>query len=137
MKITNIIVNFAIEGLHRWKEAAEVAPTVSFLQYGHRHMFHVCCKKRVSHSDRDIEIILFKREIQAYLQGKYGEFITAIIPDPSKGSEATKNGQVFSYCDFRGRSCEMIAEELVEKFDLDYCSVLEDNENGAEVIKYR
>ena len=31
-------------------------------------------------------------------------------------------------------SCEMIARELAEVFDLFYCSVLEDNENGAEVI---
>ena len=27
----------------------------------------------------------------------------------------------------------MIARELLEKFSLNYCSVLEDNENGAEV----
>jgi hypothetical protein len=36
--------------------------------------------------------------------------------------------------DLGSMSCEMLAEELARYFDLSYCSVLEDNENGAEVI---
>ena len=32
-------------------------------------------------------------------------------------------------------SCEMIAKELLEKFDLTKCEVSEDNENGAIVYK--
>ena len=34
---------------------------------------------------------------------------------------------------FGGMSCESIAKELMYAFELNYCSVLEDNENGAEV----
>ena len=34
---------------------------------------------------------------------------------------------------FGDMSCEMIAKELLKVFELNYCSVLEDNENGAEV----
>ena len=29
----------------------------------------------------------------------------------------------------------MIARELYEQFDLEYCSVFEDNENGAEIYE--
>ena len=136
-KQTNIIVNFAIEGLHCWKDAAEKAPKVNFLQHGHRHMFHICCKKKVSHDDRDIEIILFKREIQAYLCAKYGEEAMAVKIPLEFESETTDTQYVkmISHCDFRSRSCEMIAEELLDKFELEYCSVLEDGENGAEIYK--
>ena len=134
---TNIIINFQIEALHYWKDAATVAPAVAFLQHGHRHMFHICCKKEITDADREIEIILFKRSIQAYLQSKYGEFIAAVkrrlAHEPE--SKEIKYIQVFSHCDFRGRSCEMISQELMTEFDLDYCSVMEDGENGAECIK--
>ena len=36
---------------------------------------------------------------------------------------------------FKSMSCEMIARELYEGFDLEYCSVFEDNENGAEIYE--
>jgi hypothetical protein len=29
----------------------------------------------------------------------------------------------------------MLAKELLEEFDLTYCSVFEDNENGAEIYE--
>ena len=34
-------------------------------------------------------------------------------------------------CEFGGRSCEHIAEELAEKFDCDQVIVKEDGENGG------
>jgi hypothetical protein len=112
---TNIIVNLQVEGLHRWKDAQEKAPEVGFLSYPHRHNFHICCKKAVAHNDRDIEIIMFKREIVDYLSKTY-------------------NSNNLNCLDFRSQSCEMISKELVEKFELTYCSVLEDGENGAETF---
>ena len=36
---------------------------------------------------------------------------------------------------FESRSCEMLARELMDNFNLKYCSVFEDNENGAEVYE--
>lgn len=106
---TSIVINLTVEGLHRWPTCN--IDDVGFLRAQHRHIFHVCCKKTVSHLNRDIEIICFKREVKAYLENKYGT----------------------PCCDFGTMSCEMIAEELVTIFSLSYCSVLEDGENGAEI----
>ena len=114
--MTNIIVRLQVEGLHYWKDASEVEPDVVFLANIHRHMFHIKCKAEVRHNDRDIEFILFKREIKQYLEDKY--------------FDDSHNCLLFG-----NRSCEMIAQELVNEFELNYCSVAEDGENGAEVIK--
>ena len=113
---TSIIVRLNVEGIHNWPAAREVFPAVGFLSDPHRHIFHIECKKKVHHDDRDIEIILFKRTIEEYLYTTY----------------AKESKRV---CDFGPKSCEMLARELLETFQLEYCSVLEDNENGAEIWK--
>ena len=46
-------------------------------------------------------------------------------------SEASKYEPTMVYLE--NKSCEMIAQELLEQFDLTYCAVYEDNENGAEI----
>jgi hypothetical protein len=104
--ITLIVVKLQIEGLHHWPNCD--IEEVSFLKNPHRHIFHITCKKEVTHDDRDIEIIMFKRKIHNYIVDKW------------KG-------------DFGSMSCEMIASDLLKEFGLFYCKVLEDNENGAEV----
>lgn len=104
---TNIIVNLQFEGIHRWGNCP--FQEVAFLKALHRHMFHITCKKTVQHDDRDIEIIMLKHSIGDYLCSTY------------------KDGNL------GGKSCEMLARELLEQFNLSYCSVLEDGENGAEI----
>lgn len=106
-KKTNIVVTLQYEAVHNWPECP--FKEVDFLRHPHRHIFFMKCKKEVSHSDRDVEIIMLKREIEKHLDIEY------------KGN-------------FGSKSCEMIAESLADLFGLNYCSVLEDNENGAEVI---
>lgn len=103
---TNVIVNLQFESTHKW----EACPfeEVAYLRNLHRHVFHICCKKQVAHNDRDIEIIMLKHSILKHLESKYPESLGPM-------------------------SCEMLAEELMSHFDLCYCSVLEDGENGAEV----
>lgn len=113
MKV-NIIVNIQAEGVHSWPECP--IKEVEFLKSPHRHIFHICCKKNVEHNDRDVEIIRFKREIQYYLLNEFGI--------------GHKNAEG---CDFGRLSCEDISLLLLEKFNLVYCSVLEDGENGAEI----
>lgn len=105
---TNIIVTLQVEGFH-WYAGADAE--VAFLASKHRHIFYIAAKKQVSHSNREIEFISLKREMLNHLQLEYG-----------------------SPCEFGGLSCEMIADKLVNKFGLSYCSVMEDNENGAEVV---
>jgi len=112
---TNVIVKLQVDGIHCWPDAEEVFPEVGFLSDPHRHMFHITCKKRVNHDDRDVEFIMLKRDILEYLNDKYYKDL------------------VRSH-HFKSMSCEMIAKELTEHFELVYCSVFEDNENGAEVI---
>lgn len=108
---TNIIVKFNIEGFHNWPDATTFAPEVGFLSDRHRHIFFFELEKTVEHNDRDIEIILFKREVISWLFDNY-----------STNRE---------YLEFGAMSCEMIGTKLVEQFDLDSCKVLEDNENGS------
>ncbi len=113
---TNIIINLQVEGLHSWPDATKIEPIVGFLDLIHRHIFHIECKKKVNHDNRDIEFIKFKREVKSYLEEKF-------------------YSKPFDCLLFESMSCEMIAKKLLEKFDLEYCKVLEDNENGAEIIK--
>lgn len=112
---TVIFVKLEVEGLHCWPAAREMFNEVSYLSDPHRHMFHVECKKEVTHSDRDVEFIMFKHDIKNHF-GKYYK------PE-------------LRLCDFGSMSCEMIAAELLEKFDCVSVTVSEDNENGAVVYR--
>lgn len=103
---TNIIVNIQYAGTHFWKDCR--IKEVEYLKNIHRHNFYITCKKEVKHDDRDIEIIMFKNEITEYLDCRYDK-------------------------EFGGLSCESIAKDLLLTFELNYCKVLEDNENGAEI----
>ncbi len=115
MTTTTVIITLQYEAFHNWqgvKEALPDNPEIHFLFDRHRHLFFVTLEKHVTHDDRDVEIILFKRRVQNYLETKYG-----------------RPGELGS------RSCEMLAEELLKKFDCEIVEVLEDNENGAKVYK--
>ena len=88
---------------------------VSFLGYPHRHIFHFKVWISVTHTDRDIEFIQFKR----WLENLY--------------KDATL---VLDY-----KSCEMISDDLYEQILQQYpnreiwIEVSEDGENGS-FIKY-
>ena len=115
---TNIIIKLQIEATHNWPGVVKEAglENVHFLKDEHRHIFYITCKKEVVHADRQVEIIMFKRNILNYLRDRYF--------NEEKG-----------YHVFGSMSCEMIATELFKIFDLSYCEVLEDNENGGIVEK--
>lgn len=109
--VTNIVVKLHYEATHNWPKVAEVLPDqpeIHFLQYPHRHIFHITMEKTVTHSDRDVEIILFKREVLKRLQDEF-------------------DGDLQSW------SCEMLAEHLLKEYKCCSVEVLEDNENGAKV----
>jgi hypothetical protein len=78
-------------------------------------MFHFVVTLGVTHNDRDVEFILFKRELE-------GLFSAGTM-------------------DIDYKSCEMLGEELVEYISGKYpnrkiqVEVSEDNENGA-IISY-
>lgn len=103
----SVIVKLKVEGLHSWKKCD--IKEVDYLKNLHRHTFGFTCEKLVTHTDRDIEFIKFKHEVEAYLRENYWC--------------AAKNCHLFD-----GKSCEMLAGELLEEFDLIKCSVDEDEE---------
>jgi len=111
---TSIIVKLKVEGIHCWKNCP--IEEVKYLRDLHRHTFGIACKKEVNHDDRDVEFIEFKHKIQDYLNKKYFD---------------TK----FKCLLFNSMSCEMIAKELMDEFDLEMCSVDEDDEFYGVVEK--
>lgn len=115
-----IFVNFQKEGMHRYPAAATDpllatggADDVSFLSYPHRHIFHFNVKIAVTHDDRDIEFIQFKR----WLESLYADAILEL--------------------DYK--SCEMIGADLYIEIIQKYpnreviITISEDGENGAEL----
>lgn len=105
-----ICVKFQKEGIHCYPAAKNI-PGVEFLANPHRHLFHFEVAVEVFHDDRELEFILFKRELEKL----YNESILLL-----------------NY-----KSCEMIADELEKYIISNYpgrdiiVSVFEDGENGA------
>lgn len=104
------------EAFHAWPDAATYDDEVAFLADRHRHEFCVRLDVAVTHDDRDIEFILLKRELEA--------FIDAELVDPT-----TRDID---------RSCEQIATEIATHFHNRFdapvrVDVSEDGENGAIV----
>ena len=112
-----IEVSFQKEGIHKYPAALDdpKLADVSFLGYPHRHIFHFYVRLEVEHNDRDVEFILFKRELENLFE------------------TGTKQ------CDYK--SCEMLAEDLINYIQENYpkrditVKVYEDNENGA-ILEY-
>lgn len=115
-----IFVTFQKEGIHMYPAAATDPNLktgdeydVSFLGTPHRHIFHFNVQIEVTHNDRDIEFIQFKR----WLEKLYSEG-TLIL---------------------NHKSCEMIADDLYDAIASKYpnreivITVSEDNENGATI----
>lgn len=111
---TVVCCTLHIAAIHAWPDAPV---QVYFLQKFHRHVFHIKCCVPVEHDDRDVEFIMLKNKIATWLieQFDFDE----------------ENGALF----LGSMSCEMLAKQLIEAFDLSYCSVYEDGENGAEVTR--
>ena len=107
---TNIIVNTSFNAIHHWPGCD--IEGVEYLRNKHRHTFHVKVKAKVNHDDRDIEFIDFKKLLDAFLNSNY-------------------NGK-----DIGAKSCEMICKEIESRFKgiLNYVRIMEDDENGAELI---
>lgn len=118
-----ITVKFQKEGVHCYPEAASDPSLktgdwddVSFLANPHFHYFHFEISIEVFENNRDIEFIQFSRWLQRLYAG--------------------------STLHMNNKSCEMLAEELIEKIVQRYpnrrivAKISEDNINGAE-LTYR
>lgn len=109
---TRLVARVNIEGIHRWRDCP--LEEVFFLRDYHRHVFHIHAKCFVNHQNRDIEFIQLTHQIKQYLRGRY-------------------YSEQYKCLFFKDMSCEMIAQELVERFGLYECEVNEDGESGAIV----
>lgn len=106
----NIIINTRFSAIHFWPDCE--IEEVDYLRYPHRHEFHVQVKALVSHDNRDIEFIQLKNKIERWISKNW-------------------NKQ-----NLKSKSCEKMCSELLFNFpNLSYARVLEDGENGAEIIK--
>lgn len=115
MRITEVFCTLQFEGIHCWPNCP--IEEVSYLRSPHRHIFHVKAYKQVFHDDRDVEFIWLKHRIQEFLNNwlQHSTHTTAPVYDLGP------------------MSCEMIANKLIDEFNLSRCEVSEDNENGAIV----
>jgi hypothetical protein len=117
-----IWVTFRKEGIHKYPAAATDPALatgdeydVSFLANEHRHIFHFRVWLGVTHNDRDVEFIQFKR----WLENLYKD----------------------STLSLDHKSCEMMSDDLYAQISQRYPSrevwieVSEDGENGS-FIKY-
>jgi hypothetical protein len=117
-----IWVTFRKEGIHKYPAAATDPNLatgdeydVSFLANEHRHIFHFRVWLGVTHNDRDVEFIQFKR----WLENLYKDATLSL--------------------DYK--SCEMMSDDLYAQISQKYPSrevwieVSEDGENGS-FIKY-
>jgi len=103
---TTVYCRTSFEGFHEWPDAPE---EVFFLRNNHRHIFHVTVEVPVSHSDRDVEFILLKRRVDAFIKEQNTHLVSETW------------------------SCEQWALALLVKFDAFRVEVSEDGENGAIV----
>ena len=115
-----IWVTFRKEGIHKYPAALDDPSLatgdeydVSFLGYPHRHIFHFRVGITVTHNDRDIEFIQFKR----WMEKLYAEKTLEL--------------------DYK--SCEMMSDDLYEQITNRYqgrevhIEISEDGENGAHI----
>ena len=112
-----IKVPFIVEGTHRYPAAGTdpALADVAYLANEHLHYFHFYVSIEVFHNDRCIEFQQFRRYCEALYRGK------KLIADY--------------------KSCEMLAEELIEEIASHYpgrdmiVAVYEDNINGC-ILSY-
>lgn len=111
--LTEVYSSFQIEGIHRWENCP--IEEVKYLGDDHRHMFHFKVVAEVNHDDRDIEFIQFMHEVRDFILDTYYD-------------------HCWRCCYFGGKSCEMLAREIIDNFshvEITRVEVSEDGENGA------
>jgi len=120
-RTTEVYCTLQVEGTHSWPRCP--FDEVAYLRDTHRHVFHIKAYKKVTHSDRDVEFIMLKHQLTVWLRSHY---VPAFKDLPNNIGD-------FCVHVFGAKSCEMLAEELINEFDLSRCEVNEDGENGAIV----
>jgi len=119
--MTNVMVRLQFPGFHCWPSAPA---SLAFLRHLHRHLFFVMVSLEVGHSEREVEILQLKDWLECECIPSLG---------PSHNSLLGLN--------LGAQSCETLAHRIagtvLHRYGDDRVvtvSVLEDNENGAQVV---
>ena len=64
---SSIVVRTSFEGIHKYSDAPQ---EVAFLREPHRHLFVVEVEMEVFHSDRELEFIMVKHNLNKFLFSK-------------------------------------------------------------------
>ncbi|UTS52033.1 hypothetical protein [Synechococcus phage BUCT-ZZ01] len=114
MKSKFITVRTEKEGFHFYPNAGSIDPRIKFLENEHRHLFKIELTIQVWHDDRELEFFLIKWELQDFINKQYK---------------------------FNHKSCEMIADDILEYFKAKYgdkrnyfVTVSEDGESDGSVV---
>jgi hypothetical protein len=83
-----IKVRTQFEGYHCYPGAGSIDHRIAFLEDRHRHMFHVEVKMAVDHQNREQEFFLTKWKLASFLSAN----------------------------EMNNKSCEMMAQEIIELF---------------------
>jgi hypothetical protein len=109
-----ILTTLEVIGFHQYDDAPL---QVTFLSGTHRHKFIIKMYCRVLHSDRHLEFFIVRKAMKEFMDSKY---------------EQNAHGYLFG-----GKSCEMIAEEILMHhkagFNAYRVEVWEDGENAGIV----
>lgn len=108
MTKTFVYAKIVVEGYHRWPAAPD---KVAFLRNEHRHLFHIVGYKQVQHDDRDVEFIMLGQAMRDWFTAHFFDGRLGVL------------------------SCEGLARQFMEQFDLTACHVSEDGENGAWIVE--
>jgi len=92
-----IEIRLRMPGFHCWPTAPS---PVEFLSARHRHTFHIRVRIEVEHSDRNVEFILFRKEVEDFVWVRFGR---------DKDVNAVTFGNL---------SCEHIAEIISNEMDI-------------------
>jgi len=112
-----VIGKVNIEGYHNYPNAPE---EVNFLSYNHRHTFEITVSFLVEDLNREIEIFLLRKDFTKWIFERYG------------------NEKDSTTCQFKNRSCEMIANEIINFYKYNECKpsiveVWEENTGGSKI----
>lgn len=119
MHMTTVFCTFEQAAFHNWKDAP---PEHRYLASPHRHVFRVRVDVRVTHDNRDVEIIWLK-DISKDL------FLGLAEAEP-----------LYEHPNFGSMSCEMMACGLAKELEdqnikIVSVEVSEDGENGARIYR--
>lgn len=110
-------VRVTFPGMHRWPDAPD---GVRWLRDPHHHEFHVVARVMAAHDDRAIETLTLADGIREFIGRTWTLKCAPAGP---------------RFHDLGTLSCEQIARAILDHFDCEEVTVLEDGQHGGGVVR--